>query len=189
MTKELICICDCGLANRLRTLCGCYIISQELKRNLIICWIKRENCDADFSDLFNTNLKVISKFPDTTQLKLYKANKSSCDIYRSDLAGIKDNNDDVIVVRGCNAPFGLDKDKFDLVKEFYDKIIQPVNIINEKIINNTKLFTEKTIGIHVRIGDLYDIKQNYFFGKITAEGAPALRVSGLRHQHHCDCLD
>lgn len=50
-----------GLGNRLRAMASAAIIAKNTERELRIIWVPDEHCEASFSDLFDTNLTVISK--------------------------------------------------------------------------------------------------------------------------------
>lgn len=57
--KKLIILCDGGLGNRLGSLIGGLLVSDELNRTPVVCWPKNTWCGASFNDLFDTDLELL----------------------------------------------------------------------------------------------------------------------------------
>jgi len=61
LKKTIIAHCDGGFGNRYHTLVSCIALSRQFDTHLVVSWPKNEWCEANYSDLFATQLPVIEQ--------------------------------------------------------------------------------------------------------------------------------
>lgn len=160
--KKLIIFCDGGLGNRLGVLIGGILTSKKLNRVPILCWPENTWCGCSFTDLFDTEYKVLnlnindlfsqninSKFmihenQTNLQLEQYFPNLENIDILS------KTEDETIIYYHNSTPPYFTQEDVLSVLSSFNIK-----NDIRNKVVEfcNKNKIDSNTLGIHFRKTD------------------------------------
>jgi len=152
-----------GLCNRLLPLANCYVYSKLTGRKLVICWEKHDVCDANFKDLFQNDIEIISwddlkkitgayiftkkQSLDYNNLTVITNNNS---ISNNDIMDVNCTNE-IIIHHHNNLIPNINR---TLVVEFL-RSLRPIQEIEDKINELTEKFNlnKSVFGIHCRLTD------------------------------------
>jgi hypothetical protein len=146
-----------GLGNRLRTMSGAYAAAKRLNMECVIIWTQDSHFPQHIQELY-TNLKVIHNTPpDLNQLR----HDGKCELY-TNLDQIEKSVPCIIESCMCHvAETDTDRHLFYTFAKLSSFIMAELKLY----CNN--FLTQRTIGIHIRQGDIADVRDNNFFGKIS----------------------
>ena len=160
-----------GLANRFRVIISGLHFSDIVQQKLTVIWKKDHSLFSDFTDLFETDDKIILK-KKNYKIRILNNVRNTCfykllsTIFSIDFFLFDMDIRELVWSTGTNNInlSKLPKDGtnfyFYTCHEFYFdrqylKHLRPVKAIRENISLNVKSFTNKTIGIHIRRTDHY----------------------------------
>jgi hypothetical protein len=157
-----------GLSNRIKCLVSSIRLAEKTKRELILYWPKSSSCNCHFSDLFENDIKEISR----ENIKNIIKNKK-CEVYTENLYNFKGKKE--FIINFSTKIIGFSKKNIHLKFENIPKEIRTdissyigrLKIKKEilKIAGNfsNKKFTKEIIGIHIRRGDFRTLKSKVGF--------------------------
>jgi hypothetical protein len=161
-----------GLSNRIKCLISSMKLAEITKRELILYWPKDPSCNCNFSDLFDNDIKEISRKEIAEIIK-----SKRCEIYLENLHNFKGKKR--FVINFSTKIIGFRKKDLHLM--FYnipkDIIIEITNYLSKlkikkdilKIVEefSKKNFTKKMVGVHIRKGDFQTVKSKV--GLVSSE--------------------
>jgi len=157
MKKYIISASFGGLSNRINSLASSIRIAEKTKRNLLLCWPKDLVCNCNFSDLFENDIKEISK---EELRKIIKNNRIQV---LNRFQNLKFKKKVIIISDGCFDCFSKEDllFKFEKIdKEIQKKISEALKKLKikksiQKKINqfSKENFKKEVVGVHVRRGD------------------------------------
>lgn len=158
MNKKIISISQGGISNRIKCLISSMKLAEKTNRNLILYWPKDEACNCNFSDLFESKIKEISK----EELRTIIQNKNY-KLCQSNFRNINDKKEFILI---DNSKFeGFSQEDIQLKfnetpKEVTTEILPYLKILKVKkeiLIQVNKFikkeFSKSIVGIHIRRGD------------------------------------
>ena len=144
-----------GLGNRLRTMSGAFTAAKRLNVRCFIFWEKNDHFPQDITELYS-NIPITTRIPDN--MKIEASGKGRCE-WENTLENLE--NKLPCIISSCNF---LIKDTDKYRHEFY-QWVQLSPIVSKLIGQYSQLLDNKSIGIHLRQGDIADAKDDWFFGK------------------------
>jgi len=162
MKNKIISTAQGGLANRIICLVNSMRIADETNRELLLYWPKDKSCNCHFKDLFENDIKEVSK----EELKKVITSKDY-EIYQNDLKNFKNKKGHILIDNAKFIAF-LEKEVRFRTKEIPDELkkefmryLRRIEIKEEflKIAEDfSSRFNNNTIGIHIRKGDFKTLK-------------------------------
>lgn len=147
-----------GLGNRLRTMSGAFTAAKRLNVRCLIFWEKNHHFPQDITELYS-NIPIITTIP--SDMKIEASGKGKCE-WESTLETLE--NKLPCMISSCSFAIN-DTDEYR--HEFY-QWVQLAPMVSwwigeySDLLHNT---TKKTLGLHLRQGDIADAKDNWFFGQ------------------------
>ena len=159
-----------GLANRIRVIVSGLSFSDIVKQELTLIWRKDNSVFCDFTDIFEKQDKIILKNY-SWWIKILNAVKNKKipkaifnKIFSIDFSLFDKDFKEFVWSTGTDninlskIPPKVNNYYFFTCNEFhfdkaYLKYLQPVTAIQKDIDNNAAMFTNKTIGVHIRRAD------------------------------------
>ncbi|MBI96842.1 hypothetical protein CL656_06840 [bacterium] len=201
LNKNILCICEGGLANRIAHLNSCSVLSKELNRNLFVLWERNRRCNINLSDLTN-KFYTLGNIENLTETNIYGSRESidtSIRLYKSALLkhlykisrfNIKEfdftifNNSQEFICTSSNwflPDYLARKYEVDLSLDQFFSSTNPIinNTVNKL---TSKLNIRDLNGYHVRLTDFAVNKSNQdkLFSKIKEIDKPTFLVSDDR---------
>jgi len=162
MKNSIISVSQGGLSNRMICLINSMKISDVTGRELLLFWSKDKSCNCNFKDLFENNIREVSK----EELKEVIVSKDY-EIYHKDLKNLKNKKGCILIDNAKFIAFLREEVRFrtkEIPEELREEFIihlKKIKIKEEflKIAEEfSKRFSENTIGIHIRKGDYKTLK-------------------------------
>jgi len=162
MINNVISTSQGGLSNRMICLINSMKISDVTGRELLLFWSKDKSCNCNFKDLFENNIREVSK----EELKEVIVSKDY-EIYHKDLKNLKNKKGCILIDNAKFIAFLREEVRFrtkEIPEELREEFIihlKKIKIKEEflKIAEEfSKRFSENTIGIHIRKGDYKTLK-------------------------------
>ncbi len=144
-----------GLGNRLRTMSGAFTAAKRLNVRCLIFWEKNHHSPQDITELYS-NIPITTRIPG--DMKIEANGRGKCE-WDSTLETLE--NKLPCVITSCNFVI-KDTDKHR--HEFY-QWVQLAPMVSKWIGQYSQLLHNKSIGLHLRQGDITDAKDDWFFGK------------------------
>ena len=178
-SNKIISLCAGGLCNRLLPVASCYAFTKLTGRKLVICWEKHDVCNANFEDLFQNNIEIIS-WNDLKKIKgaYFVGNRE--DVISNNFSEIISNNNinnnrdlidlncpnEIIIHHHNNLIPSIDRNS---VIEFL-RSLQPITEIEDKINEFTNEFNldKRVIGMHCRLTD-FSVPWSYYESEIQKQ--------------------
>ncbi len=162
MKNKIISVSQGGLANRMMCLINSMKISDVTGRELLLFWPKDKSCNCNFKDLFENDIKEVSK----EELKEVITSKDY-EIYQKDLKNFKNKKGCILIDSARFIAFLREEVRFR-VREIPEELgeefmihLKKIKIKKEflKIAEEfSKKFNKDIIGIHIRKGDYKTLK-------------------------------
>lgn len=162
MKNKIISTSQGGLANRMICLINSMKISDVTGRELLLFWPKDKSCNCNFKDLFENDIKEVSK----EELKEVILSKDY-EIYQNDLKNFKNKKGCILIDNAKFIAFLRREVRFRVreipkkLREEFIKCLRKIEIKKEflKIAKDfSSRFDKYTIGIHIRKGDYKILK-------------------------------
>ncbi len=162
MKNKIISVSQGGLANRIICLINSMKISNVTGRELLLFWPKDKSCNCNFKDLFENDIKEVSK----EELKEVITSKDY-EIYQNDLKNFKNIKGCILIDNAKFMAFLKEEVRFrteeipNELKEKFIRYLRRIEIKEEflKIAEEfSSRFNKDTIGIHIRKGDYKTLK-------------------------------
>lgn len=151
-----------GLGNRLRTLSGAFAAAQKLDAELVVIWKPSDHFPQHINEIYE-NITYAPEIPDYLHVNEI-GHSGECELRQTPLQTIKDKLP--CFIESCMCEINeTDNERYS----FYEYAKPSLFITNELKKYCKNFMSDKTIGIHLRQGDIADARDNHFFGQWTKQ--------------------
>ena len=153
----LVASCTSGLCNRIHSLLGSKIIADSLNRDFKIYWPKNSELDVSFTDIFDSDLSIISDHE--LSYRLLDA-RVTCKVYNAGLVPPheytnirRDDPHDIIVIKSWTAPVFSGQFHTEDHRDALKTLLSSIPFKTEILAKASPSKYSSYIGIHLRYGD------------------------------------